>query len=209
MRKISAKKYGNFGISLGLLLMAFLFQMAPESARSEALATLLDLSGERVVQSTPTPQATTNSTNAAAVAVRPTVVKVADGDTITVKFPDGKEQSVRLLGVDTPETVDPRKTVQCFGRESSEFTKTQLLGKEVVLEPDATQGDVDRYNRLLRYVYTTDGSFFNLQLLQEGYATEYTYQKPYSFQKLFIAAQAGAKADEKGLWNSATCNGKR
>ncbi|CAN5202694.1 hypothetical protein BH11PAT4_BH11PAT4_8120 [soil metagenome] len=204
----SKKQLTNLGISLTLLALAFLFQISPKTeATGDGLATPLSTSE---VQSTAAPSATAtpNATNAN-VALRPMVVNVADGDTFKVKFPDGKEQTVRLLGVDTPETVDPRKTVQCFGKEASAFAKAQLAGKEVTLEADPTQGDVDKYNRLLRYVYLTDGTFFNLKLLQEGYATEYTYQKPYKFQKVFKATEAGARDDAVGFWNPSSCNGKR
>jgi micrococcal nuclease len=207
MFKHSRKKVKNLGVTIALLLLAALFELAPGSASTEMLN--LPLASDAQVTASPKFTATPNTTNAASVATRPTVTKVADGDTFTVTFPDGKVETVRLLGVDTPESVDPRKTVQCFGKEASAFTKEKLFGKEVRLEGDPTQGDVDRYNRLLRYVYLSDDSFFNLLLLQEGYATEYTYQKPYQFQKTFQAAQASAKLDQKGFWNQASCNGKR
>jgi micrococcal nuclease len=207
MFKRSKKQFANLGISLALFALVFLFQLSPKTeAVTGGLAAPLSTSAETTPQ--PTASATPNTTNAN-VALRPMVVSVADGDTFKVKFPDGKEQTVRLLGVDTPETVDPRKTVQCFGKEASTFAKAQLAGKEVTLEADATQGDVDKYNRLLRYVYLSDGTFFNLKLLQEGYATEYTYQKPYKFQKSFKAAALSAQQDGVGFWNPTSCNGKR
>lgn len=208
MRKVSRKQFSNIGVTLALIALAFLFQLSPKTeATSTELGKLL---GVPAAEATilPTPAATQNATNAN-ISLRPTVVSVADGDTFKVKLQDGSEQTVRLLGVDTPETVDPRKTVQCFGKEASQFTKEKLSGKEVVLEGDPTQGDVDKYNRLLRYVYLSDGTFFNLQLIQEGYGTEYTYQKPYKFQKAFKAAEQGAREESKGFWNPSSCNGKR
>lgn len=206
MPKSSKKKIVNFGVSLGLLALALIFELAPGSASTTAIGIP---PVTNTITTAPSASATPNSTNIANVAQKYTVVKVSDGDTIRVKLGEEKEQTVRLLGVDTPETVDPRKTVQCFGKEASAFVKQQLEGKEVTLELDSTQGDVDKYNRMLRYVYLTDGTFFNLKLLQEGYATEYTYQKPYKFQKGFKAAELAAKEEGKGFWNQTTCNGKR
>lgn len=136
------------------------------------------------------------------------VVQIVDGDTIKVSI-DGKTESVRLIGVDTPETVDPRQPVQCFGREAADFTKAKLTGASVRLESDASQGDRDKYSRLLRYVVTQDGVNFNRQLLAEGYAYEYTYRTPYKYQADFKAAQKSATAANKGLWAATSCSGQK
>src|SRR3989338_7085144 len=90
-----------------------------------------------------------------------TVVRVVDGDTIVL---DGDEK-VRLIGVDTPETVDPRKPVQYFGKEASEFTRRMAEGKRVRLEFD--QDTKDRYGRTLAYVYLEDGTFLNAERSEE------------------------------------------
>ncbi len=133
------------------------------------------------------------------------VDKVVDGDTIKIIIGDQK-QTVRLLGIDTPEVVDPRKTVQCFGKQASEKTKALVMGKIVVLESDPTQGDQDKYGRLLRYVYLEDGTFINDVLVREGYAHEYTYQsKPYKYQEQFIDAEKEAQEQKKGLWADDAC----
>jgi len=134
------------------------------------------------------------------------VVSVVDGDTIKVLI-DGSEKTVRLIGIDTPETVDPRKTVQCFGKEASDKAKTTLLNKNVRLEADSTQGDTDKYQRLLRYVYLDDGTFFNEMMVKQGYAHEYTYSKPYKYQIELKAAQKAAQDARAGLWSPSTCNG--
>lgn len=136
------------------------------------------------------------------------VESVVDGDTIRVAIA-GSLETVRLIGIDTSETKDPRKPVQCFGNEASNYTSAILSGKYVRLEPDSTQQDRDKYGRLLRYVYLQDGSFFNLQIIAAGYAYEYTYKVPYLFQQDFKTAQATAATAGIGLWNSATCNGKK
>ena len=99
--------------------------------------------------------------------IRATVVRVIDGDTIRVRV-EGKEYAVRLIGVDTPETVHPTKTVQLFGAEASAFTKASLEGKTVLLEADPTGDTRDRYGRLLRCVHL-DGENFNARLIREGY----------------------------------------
>ncbi len=133
------------------------------------------------------------------------VTKVADGDTITVKM-GKKNVSVRLIGVDTPETVDPRKTVECFGKEASAITKKRLLSKKVALEADPTQGETDKYGRLLRYVFLQDGTNFDKWLISEGYGFEYTYNLPYKYQQEYKDAESAARLSSKGLWKSETCN---
>jgi micrococcal nuclease len=114
---------------------------------------------------------------------------------------------VRLIGVDTPETVDPRKTVECFGKEASNKAKELLTGKSVRIAADPTQDNRDKYNRLLRYVYLGDGTNFNKLMISEGYAHEYTYYVPYQLQSEFKAAQKDAERSEKGLWSPSTCAG--
>jgi micrococcal nuclease len=135
------------------------------------------------------------------------VVKVVDGDTIDVSI-NGETKRLRLIGINTPETVDPRTAVQCFGKEASDKAKELLTGKKVSLEADSTQGELDKYSRLLRYVFLEDGTNFNLYMIKEGYAYEYTYNTPYKYQVEFKAAQVYAKTNNKGLWSPSTCNGE-
>ncbi len=94
------------------------------------------------------------------------VERVIDGDTIQVRF-EGNSYTVRLIGVDTPETKHPTQTVEYFGREASAFTKAHLEGKTVALVRDRTGDTADRYGRWLRYVYL-DGDNFNARLIREG-----------------------------------------
>lgn len=128
------------------------------------------------------------------------VVSVTDGDTIHISM-NGTIETVRLLGVDTPETVDPRKPVQCYGPEASQQTKALLTGKQVTLEADPSQDDRDKYGRLLRYVYLGSQNV-SLLLITEGYGREYTYDKPYKYQKEFRAAESNAKTNRRGLWGA-------
>jgi micrococcal nuclease len=132
-----------------------------------------------------------------------TVVNVVDGDTIDV-FTENKIQRVRLLGVNTPETVDKRKGVECYGMEASNFLKETLKGKIVDLKIDDSQGEKDKYQRLLRYVYLDDSNI-NLKIIEEGYGFEATYGKPYQFQKEFRQAQTNARDKNNGLWSEENC----
>lgn len=132
------------------------------------------------------------------------VEKVVDGDTLQVRMGDKKE-TVRLIGVDTPETVDPRKTVQCFGFEAADETRRLVEGKMVVLENDLSQGDRDKYERLLRYVYLKDGVNVNLTLIANGFGHEYTYDGPYKYQTEFKAAEKTARERGLGLWGVGVC----
>lgn len=134
------------------------------------------------------------------------VTKVVDGDTIEVSI-NGVDEKIRLIGVDTPETVDPRKPVQCFGKEASNYSKSILEGKSVKLESDDTQDNRDKYKRLLRYVILEDGSNFNKLLIENGFAHEYTFETPYQYQAEFKAAQEDAQDNGRGLWSTDTCNG--
>ncbi len=132
-----------------------------------------------------------------------TVTKTIDGDTIQVKMGD-KTETVRLIGVDTPETHDPRKSVQCFGQKAAAKTHEWLYNKQVRLETDPNDSDRDKYGRLLRYVYV-DNMLVNKQLISEGYAFAYVV---FPFTKLdkFRQAEAEARAANRGLWASCQVN---
>lgn len=133
------------------------------------------------------------------------VIKIVDGDTIKVNI-DGKNENVRLIGINSPEVNDPRKPVECFGKEASNKAKEILTDKSVKLENDPTQGDRDKYKRLLRYVFLEDGTSFNKLMIEEGYAYEYTYNIPYKYKEEFKKAQKQAEDNKKGLWADNVCN---
>jgi len=132
------------------------------------------------------------------------VTKVVDGDTIAVNI-NGKNTTIRLIGLDTPETVDPRKPVQCFGVQASDKAKEILTRKRVRLEMDPSQGQYDKYGRTLAYIYLEDGTFFNKLMISEGYGHEYTYNLPYKYQKEFKQAEQIAREEKKGLWAPNAC----
>lgn len=132
-----------------------------------------------------------------------TVTEADDGDTIKVRM-GGKIETVRFIGVDTPETKDPRKAVQCFGKQASEYTKGLLLGKQIRLESDPNDSDRDKYKRLLRYVYLGD-ELINAKLISEGYGFAYTV---FPFTKLeeFRTLEQQARQQNKGLWAGCQVN---
>src|SRR3989344_4214307 len=123
------------------------------------------------------------------------VTRVVDGDTIEI---EGGEK-VRYIGIDTPETVDPRKPVQCFGVEASKKNKEMVEGKMVRLEKDIT--DKDKYNRLLRYIWL-DNVSINLELIKQGFAYSYSYPPDIKYQDQFLKAQQEAREAKRGLRNA-------
>lgn len=127
------------------------------------------------------------------------VAKFDDGDTIMVDM-DGKNETVRFIGVDTPEVKDPRKPVQCFGKAASNFTKQLIGDNPVKLEADPTNTNRDRYNRLLRYVYLPDGTLVNAEIIKQGYGFAYT-SFPFTKKDEFKALQQEAKDKNLGLWD--------
>lgn len=130
------------------------------------------------------------------------VVEFYDGDTIAIDM-NGVKEKVRFIGVDTPETHDPRKAVQCFGKAASEFTKTTIGTNPVRLEADPTNQNRDRYGRLLRYVYLPDGRLMNAEIIKQGYGFAYLgfpFQKSDEFRQL----QTEAREANRGLWGSCT-----
>lgn len=128
------------------------------------------------------------------------VVRAVDGDTIVVDM-ENKQETVRLIGVDTPETHRPNSPVQCFGGQASDFTAQSVNGKKVRLEADPTNDNRDRYGRLLRYVYLPDGSLLDKTLIEQGYGFAYL-NFPFQKKDEFAEAQAKAEAAKAGLWSA-------
>lgn len=130
------------------------------------------------------------------------VLRIVDGDTIVVDV-RGNKETVRLLGIDTPETVDPRKPVQCFGKAASAKMKSFVQGKSVILVDDRTQGNRDVYRRLLRYVYLPDSvwTFVNGEMVKQGYAFSYR-QYPTRMLEKFNLLEKYAREHNLGLWSA-------
>lgn len=128
------------------------------------------------------------------------VVAVKDGDTFDIML-GRRARTIRMLGIDTPETIDPRKPVQCYGKEASEESKRLLNGKNVRLQLNPHREEEDRYGRYLAYAYLGD-IFINQYLLEKGYAREYTFGKPYAYQGEFRKIESQAKKERRGLWGA-------
>lgn len=129
-----------------------------------------------------------------------TVTKIVDGDTFKVSQ-NGKEVTVRVLGIDTPETEFSPAGAECFGDEATIKAKELLTGTSVVLRTDTTQGDFDKYGRLLAYVEVNSTFDFGERMISEGFAKEYTYNKAYENQTVYKSLENQAKQFKKGLWS--------
>jgi len=143
------------------------------------------------------------------------ITYVVDGDTFKVDVGGSDESytkwsphltpkiiTIRVLGINTPETVDPRKPVECYGSEASALAKDLLNGHKVKLIFNPNRELKDKYDRYLAYVYRDDGLFYNEIMIKEGFAREYTYGLAYSMQKEFRVAEALAQKNKLGLWGA-------
>lgn len=172
----------------GAILVSALALIAKDLVRSLPVAT--NIVSSFSFQTTTGPQSAMSSSSATWY----TIKRVVDGD--TVELEDGNK--VRYIGVNTPETHHPTKGVQCYGREAAAFNQSLVEGKLVRLEKDVSE--TDRYGRLLRFVYLEDGTFVNQVLLEKGYAQVVTYPPDIAKSKQFLAVQAEAREEKKGLW---------
>ncbi len=127
-----------------------------------------------------------------------TVVRVVDGDTIEVARGENDTDTVRLLGINTPETHHPTKPVECFGPEAAAFTEEHLAGRSVQLEDDIEARD--RYGRRLAYV-VVDGERFNDELLRGGYARLLVIEPNYAHARTMLSEELDAKRAGRGLWS--------
>ena len=122
------------------------------------------------------------------------VERVVDGDTIVIS--DGKR--VRMIGINTPESVKEAGGIEYYGKEASNYTKNKLEGNTVYLEKDVS--DKDKYDRLLRYIYLKDGTFYNELIVKEGYAYASTYPPDIKYNEIIHEAEAYARSNNLGLW---------
>jgi len=132
------------------------------------------------------------------------VIRVVDGDTIVVS----PNEKVRLIGVDTPETVHPKKSIACFGKEAKQFTRYAVEGKTIRLVMDKVnikRQHKDKYRRTLAYAYLIDGTMLNRELIRQGYAHAYTrFQFRYLVE--FRELERQARTQTIGLWSSCSVN---
>lgn len=130
------------------------------------------------------------------------VTYVSDGDTFTVNM-DGRTEKVRLIGVDTPETVKPNSPEECYGKKASDFMKSTLTNQTVRLEADPINQNRDRYDRLLRYAYLENGDLLNAKIISQGYGFAYL-SFPFTKSEEFRQLQTTARENSVGVW-SGTC----
>ena len=202
-------------------LIAFLSTLVCIGLAICAVGTFADRSVPTVVPTLPatsTPTSTpplanggATTTTSSTLQTNAAVVRVVDGDTIVAKL-DGetKDVTIRFLGINTPETVDPRTTVECFGKEASARMHALLDGKRVRLESDVQADERDKYGRLLRNVLLEDGTDVNASMVRDGYAYAYLSfplnpKRKQELKKL----QEDAKLNHIGLWSPTTCNGQK
>ena len=130
-------------------------------------------------------------------AVAAKVQRVVDGDTFVATV-NGRRERVRVIGVDTPESVDPNRPDEPFGEEASDFAKRYLDGETVRMAGDVEPRD--RYGRMLAYVWLADGTFWNALLAAEGYAQQLTIPPNVTYAPLFRRLVAEARGNDRGLW---------
>jgi micrococcal nuclease len=130
-------------------------------------------------------------------AVAAKVERVVDGDTFVASV-NGRRERVRVIGVDTPESVDPNRPDEPFGEEASNFAKHYLDGETVRMAGDVEPRD--RYGRMLAYVWLADGTFWNALLAAEGYAQQLTIPPNVTYAELFRRLVSEARRENRGLW---------
>ena len=158
------------------------------------IATLMADSGGRKA-----PVGDPNRGGAVAAPARALVTRAVDGDTIEVRLPDGSEEDVRYIGVDTPESVHPDEPPQCFGHRASALNRRLVEGRSVELRFDAERRD--RYGRLLAYV-RRGGLFVNAELVRRGYARTLTIPPNDARAGLLAKLEAAAGKAGRGLWSA-------
>ncbi len=161
------------------------------------LAVLLAGCGSRSPRLSTSPAERATWPKAPANAVVARVDRVVDGDTFVADI-GGRRERVRVIGVDTPETVAPGRPVERYGKEASNFAKHMLTGVTVRLGGDVEPRD--RYDRLLAYVWLPDGTFWNALLAAEGYAQLITVPPNVTYVELFRHLVAEARSAQRGLW---------
>lgn len=127
------------------------------------------------------------------------VKRFVDGDTIVVDM-NGTDETIRFIGVDTPETHKPNTPVQCYGPAAAAYTKQRVGQGRVRLVADRLTTNRDRYDRLLRYVVLDDGTYLNKELIEKGYA--FAYDFPFARIREFHTAMDNARKDARGLWKN-------
>ena len=131
------------------------------------------------------------------------VTQVIDGDIIRVCLGNEAGGTVRLVGIDAPESVHPDRPIEYFGKISTAMAVKLMLGERVRLEQDDSQGAVDDYGRVLAYVWLEDGTLANEWLVRNGFAREQMYyNKPCKYRSRLITAKSEARRSQRGMWRN-------
>ena len=188
-------------ILLGLAL-AFFTKSEPGKKQQEQISTDIQsqiigqsttIQGQNPIENGPSQEKDEQSDENQSIDTFITVTRVIDGDTIEIEG----GQKVRYIGIDTPETVDPRSLPQCFGKEAASKNRELVEGKNISIEKDVSE--TDKYGRLLRYIYLND-IFINDYLVREGYAYASSYPPDVKYQNQLKQAQLEAQEQNRGLW---------
>lgn len=125
--------------------------------------------------------------------------RIIDGDTIVLNI-RGKSERVRLIGIDTPESDE------CYANEATSYLRLLLDDGPVYIETDSSQGMRDQHNRRLAFIYTTDGTFVNKEMLNDGYASVMRMSVPHRYVEEFNQAQKRAQENRRGMWARGVCD---
>lgn len=161
--------------------------------------TMTSCCGDSVPMTPPIPPTSTIQVTAVPDAVKMTVTRVIDGDTVDVSSGGGATERVRILGIDTPEVYGG---VECWGPEASRFATATLLDREVTIEYDPTQGRRDQFGRVIAYVILADGADYSTLAAREGTARSYVFRKPVQRHDQIVTAELQAMQERRGLWGS-------
>ena len=197
------------GLAIVVGLAAIGSLQGPETGSPTSAIATASPTSRLVAIATPTSTAEPTATTTAEPTFGPigqtteaTVVRVTDGDTIVVAY-GGQEYKVRYIGMDTPETVDPSSDVQWMGPQATAANADLVEGKTVFLEKDVSE--VDRFDRLLRYVWLTDGAAWtlvNLELVRQGVASAKSYPPDVMYDELYSSPEGERTPSALGLWAS-------
>lgn len=163
-----------------------------------AIGITLILAGCTVAHQDDQPAAAPRVSRTADATVTVPVTHITDGDTIHVTMPDGTDETVRFIGINTPETTKGKH--ECKGQDAADYVTAHIAGTSVTLTADPTQQNRDKYGRLIRYIDLPDGTDLDRALIVEGLAREVQYGAKYQRQPLYVQAEQAARTEGRGGW---------
>ncbi|HEY4228455.1 MAG TPA: thermonuclease family protein [Candidatus Limnocylindrales bacterium] len=206
-----ARSWGICAIVFVTVALAGCASDVPETGATSGVVASAGAAAGTPVFRTTSPAPSQRRTSPPAVVARgmpAKVIRVVDGDTIHARL-NGKDEDVRIIGLDSPETSKPNTPVECFAREATAAAKRLLRpGDHILLQADPTQAKRDRFGRLLAHVFLANGTLFAETMIRHGWAVHDIYGGvPSIHADRLAAAQDAAKAAQAGLWSPTTCNG--